>query len=133
MLHIHYCLCQLTGVILTASLPCNFIPKNRYPEPGFLGNRPSYGIYIRNAAGVSVTNLQLGWGSRANETNAPPCCTPDARPAVVVEKATGVAFTALSAKRAGAGVGPGYDVGLRVGAEDTVVKDSPGIVVRKVQ
>lgn len=72
--------------------------------------------------------MKLGWGT-GNATAL--CCKPDARPAVVVESARSVTFTALRAKRDVSANGPGYDVGLRHGAQGTVVNDSPGIVVRK--
>ena len=50
---------------------------------------------------------------------------------MVVEAAAHVSFSRLSARR-DARAGSTYDVGLRAGAGGTVVRDSPGIVVRNV-
>merc|ERR1712100_300990 len=85
-----------------------------YPEPKFLGPRPSYGLFARLVTGVTFSGLKLGWG-HGNATVR--CCSPDARPSMVLEDATGVVFTRLGTKRAVGPNDPGYDVGLRKGAQ----------------
>ena len=49
-----------------------------YPQPSGWGNLPSYGLYIRHAKGVSVTNLMLG------------TTTPDWRVPIVAEDVIGL-------------------------------------------
>jgi hypothetical protein len=90
-----------------------------YPASSYLGRRPGYGVFVRHATGVSFDALRLGWAAGSA----------DGRPAVVVEAAQQVSFSRLSARR-DAATGSTYDVGLRGGAEGTVVRDSPGVVVR---
>lgn len=89
--------------------------------PRYLGTRPAYGLFARNAHGVSAVGLKLGW-----EPGRPD----DGRPAVVLENAT-VVFNALAAERSSA-EGLGYDVQLRGGTGGSTVTDSPGIVVKNV-
>jgi hypothetical protein len=91
-----------------------------YP-PRYMGTRPGYGLFVRNAFGVSVSGLKLGWDEVKGKT--------DDRPAVVVENAT-VGFDSLSAKRDDGG--SSYDVGLRAGAKATTITNSPGIIVKQI-
>lgn len=92
-----------------------------YP-PRYLGTRPAYGMFVRNAHGVAAAGLKLGWEASARD---------DGRPAVVLENAT-VALSALVAQRS-ASAGIGYDVQLRAGTAGSSVTDSPGIIVKNNQ
>jgi hypothetical protein len=89
-----------------------------YP-PRYLGTRPGYGIYVRNAHGVRIKGLKLGWDSTKGKQ--------DERPAVVLENAT-VVIDSLAAQRDNSS----YDVGIRSGAEDSSVTNSPGVVVKNI-
>ena len=101
-----------------------------YPAPGFLGPRPSHGLYVRHATGVDIVDISLGWGQ--GNVSAP-CCRPDERAAVIVEESSKIVFNRLHAKRDAGPAGPGHDVGLRKGAHaGTTVTGSAGIIVRNI-
>lgn len=89
-------------------------------QPRYLGVRPAYGLFVRNADNVSFTGLKLGWDSGAV----------DGRPSVMLENAT-VAIDHLTAARSSK-TGSTYDVGLRAGTSGSTVTNSPGIVVKQV-
>jgi len=55
-------------------------PYNQYP-PRELGTRPAYGLFVRNAVGVTFEGLRLG---------DVPGATAEGRPAVMVENATDI-------------------------------------------
>jgi polygalacturonase len=58
--------------------------KARYPEAQMFGRLPAFGLYVRHASGVRLSNVALR------------CTTPDARPAVVCEDVHGLAIDRLS-------------------------------------
>ena len=93
-----------------------------YPASSYLGRRPGFGAFVRNAVGIAFDSVRFGWDAGSA----------DGRPAVVVEAAARVSFSRLSAAR-DARTGSTFDVGLRAGAEGTVVVDSPGVVVRDIR
>ena len=97
-----------------------------YPASSYLGKRPSYGAYVRNAVDVTFLRTQLGWRAATAVGGLP-----DGRPAVVVEESRQIVFSELQAQR-DASTGSTYDVGLRVGAEGTLVLLSPGVIARNV-
>jgi hypothetical protein len=89
----------------------------------YLGTRPGYGLFVRNAHGVSIKGLKLGW-----DTDPSSGARADERPAVVLENAT-VAVDSLTVARDGSS----YDVGIRPGAQQSTVTNSPGIIVKDLQ
>lgn len=92
-------------------------PYDKYP-PRYLGDRPSYGWYLRNAVGVSLSNVKVDWEAE------------DERPAVVVEGACDVTVDKLTAAHGADAVD--YDVGLRGGCTGVKVTNSPGIVTKQL-
>ncbi|KAI9029193.1 family 28 glycoside hydrolase [Hyaloraphidium curvatum] len=87
-----------------------------YPEPSMFGVTPSHGLYIRHARGFVVRNASF----RTLE--------PDARPAVVVERADGVLFDGASGARR---PGQGADF-VAKSVRGLVVRNRPGHPDRKV-
>eukprot|EP00039_Didymoeca_costata_P011195 m.156103 g.156103 ORF g.156103 m.156103 type:complete len:509 (+) comp15094_c1_seq10:137-1663(+) len=65
-----------------------------------IGPRPSWGLYIRNAFGIELQSISLNI-----EHNT------DTRPAIVLENATDITFTEISAQRANSF---SYDIGLDI-------------------
>ena len=58
--------------------------KARYPEAQMFGRLPAFGLYVRHAAGVRLSNIVLR------------CLAPDARPALVCEDVRGLAIERLA-------------------------------------
>jgi polygalacturonase len=67
----------------TAEDAARVVPDARdsYPEPSMFGVLPAHGLYIRDARDIAVDGLEI-------ETE-----TPDARPAVIVERGEDIRFT----------------------------------------
>jgi hypothetical protein len=62
--------------------------ENAYPEPSMFGVLPAYGFYVRHAAGIEMSGIDLGFAEE------------DGRPAVVLEDVKGADFHDLHAERA---------------------------------
>jgi len=54
--------------------------ENKYPEPGMFGPMPSFGLFLRHATGIEVTDTKID------------CAKPDARPAFVLDDVRDAAF-----------------------------------------
>ncbi|HEX8686255.1 MAG TPA: hypothetical protein VF654_07120, partial [Pyrinomonadaceae bacterium] len=59
-----------------------------YPEPSMFGELPAYGLFIRHARGVEVTNVSVGFARE------------DLRPAFHLEDVRGATFLGVSAQKA---------------------------------
>ena len=59
---------------------------SQYPEPSLLGENPAYGIYIRHAKDIQLTNIKL-------DTQKP-----DYRPAIICNDIDGLAFDGFKAR-----------------------------------
>ena len=59
-----------------------------YPEPSLFGVLPAYGFYIRHAAGIQMTDVEVGF------------MAPDTRPAFVLDDVRGIEFHGLRAQKA---------------------------------
>jgi polygalacturonase len=62
-----------------------------YPEPGMFGKMPSYGFFIRHAAGIELSHVKLDYAA------------PEARPAFVLDDVKGAYFDHVDARRGGNG------------------------------
>jgi hypothetical protein len=51
-----------------------------YPEPGFLGTMPAYGLFARHVSGLTLRNVDVSYAA------------PDFRPAVVLDDVQGIEF-----------------------------------------
>jgi hypothetical protein len=81
-----------------------------YPEPGMFGTMPSFGFYIRHAAGVEMHHVKVA------------CLAADARPAFVLDDVTDIRLDHINAQPASGG---GF-FDLR-NVKDFEVQDSVGI------
>ncbi len=63
--------------------------EKAYPEPSMFGLLPAYGIYVRHAARVRFSDIEVGFEKD------------DTRPAVVLDDVAGAEFDHLKAQRAG--------------------------------
>ena len=79
-----------------------------------IGERPAYGLFLRNCDGVTVDGLKLQWESAQRR---------EQRPAFVVENALEIVLRDVEAERS-----LGYDVLERGGCERV---QAPGLIVRK--
>ena len=89
-----------------------------YP-PRYLGTRPSYGLFLRRAKGVTLTEVDLSWAAA------------DGRPPIIISDVDGVSL-GKGMKVAAASPPIGYDIGLRGAC--TGVTTSPGsqLVLRNI-
>jgi hypothetical protein len=62
--------------------------EKEYPEPSMFGMIPSYGFFIRHAAGIQMSDVTIGY---MNE---------DRRPAFVLDDVKGISFSHVEAKKA---------------------------------
>ena len=65
------------------------LPENEkaYPEPSMFGITPCYGFFIRHAKGIRMHNVELGF------------LKDDFRPAIVVERSSGISLRSVDAQR----------------------------------
>jgi len=67
------------------------VPENEanYPEPSMFGLLPAYGLFVRHAKNISVSNVEVSFAKE------------DTRPAIVLMDVTGADFDSIRAQRAG--------------------------------
>jgi polygalacturonase len=62
--------------------------EKEYPEPSMFGMIPAYGFFIRHAAGIQMSDVNIGYVDE------------DRRPAFVLEDVKGISFSHVEAKKA---------------------------------
>ncbi|MBD1395353.1 rhamnogalacturonidase [Mucilaginibacter glaciei] len=61
--------------------------ENKYPEPGMLGQAPAYGFFIRHAANIKLTDIEIN------------LLNPDSRPAFRADDVTGLVLRQVKAAK----------------------------------
>jgi polygalacturonase len=89
--------------------------ENAYPEPNMFGTMPSYGFYVRHAAGIDFSDIHLGYASA------------DHRPAFVLDDVQDASFHLIKAVHEN-----GVPVILLKSAEDVHIYDSRDVADRHI-
>lgn len=93
-------------------------PSGTFP-PRSLGHRPSYGMFIRRATGVSLSEVGVRWAA------------PDGRPPFILAEVDGVGFGA-GVEAEASSPPTSYDIGLRENCTGVTVSPGSKLVVKNI-
>jgi hypothetical protein len=85
-----------------------------YP-PRYLSTRPAYGMFVRRARGISLSDVNVSWD------------VADRRPAFILSDAHEVTFDRVKAQRASS---LNYDVGMRDGCSEVMQSEGETLAIR---
>lgn len=90
--------------------------EKEYPEPSMFGMIPAYGFFIRHAAGIQISDVNIGY------------VTEDRRPPFVLDDVKGISFSHVDAKKAG-----GVPLFMLMNVEDLSIDHCAGVEDVKVK
>ena len=97
----------------------NIVPPHNsgsYP-PRYLSTRPAYGMFVRRARGISLSDVRVSWD------------VADRRPAFLLSDAHEVTFDRVKAQRASA---LNYDIGVRDGCSEVVQSEGGTLAIQTI-